>query len=65
MYCRNYNGTINLVLCREVYYTVSLIVWESPLSEIPLYLLFSVSVDTDSVTENTIINSGCALVINA
>ena len=23
MYCRNYTGTVSLVLCREVYYTVS------------------------------------------
>ena len=23
MYCRNYTGTASLVLCREVYYTVS------------------------------------------
>ena len=24
MYCRNYTGTVSRVLCREVYYTVSL-----------------------------------------
>ena len=24
MYCRNYAGTVSRVLCREVYYTVSL-----------------------------------------
>ena len=24
MYCRNYTGTVSHVLCREVYYTVSL-----------------------------------------
>ena len=24
MYCRNYTGTVRLVLCREVYYSVSL-----------------------------------------
>ena len=24
MYCRNYAGTVSCVLCREVYYTVSL-----------------------------------------
>ena len=24
MYCRNYTGTVSFVLCREVYYTVSL-----------------------------------------
>ena len=37
MYCRNYTGTVSGVLCRKVYYTVSLIIWESPLSEAPLY----------------------------
>ena len=24
MYCRNYTGTVSPVLCKEVYYTVSL-----------------------------------------
>ena len=32
MYCRNYTGTISQVLCREVYHTACVHIWESPLS---------------------------------
>ena len=33
MYCKNYNGTVSGVLCREVYCIYSALIRESPLWE--------------------------------
>ena len=38
MYCRYYTGTVSRVLCREVAILCPYI-WESPLSEVPLYII--------------------------
>ena len=31
MHCRNYTGTVSRVLCRQVYYSGYVLIWESPL----------------------------------
>ena len=35
--CRNFTGTVSHVLCREVYYVYCVLIWESRLSEFPIY----------------------------
>ena len=41
MYRRNYTGTISCVLCRDLLYHDIVLIWESPLSEVSMYIFYS------------------------